>query len=87
MKFATAKYLVLSILLLALFLSFVGLFVFAEGTQQRLVIEIICVILLGISILAGILWCRCPYCNKSLFIRMFKYTRCPKCNKRLIDKK
>ncbi len=87
MKFSTAKYLVLSILLFALTLSFVGLFGFSEGSQGQIIIEIICVGLLGVSILAGILWCRCPYCKKSLFIRMFKYTRCPKCNKRLIDKK
>lgn len=87
MKFSTAKYLVLSILLFALALGFVGLFVFEEGTRQLVILEIICVSLLGVGIVIGILWCRCPYCKKSLFIRMFKYTRCPKCNRRLVDKK
>ncbi len=79
MKFETAKYTSLGLLIAGLVIGVTGAFLAEEGTFIYTLVLAVTVALLAAGILVGTIWARCPYCGKRLFINMLKWKSCPKC--------
>ena len=87
MKFKTAKYTVLSLLLAGLAVGVSGVFLVEEGTSLYTYALTITMVLLCAGIVVGAVWARCPHCGKHLFINMLKWKTCPQCGRGLIEEK
>ncbi len=87
MKFETAKYTALGLLLAGLAVGVSGIFLVEEGTPLYTFTLTITVALLCAGIAVGAVWARCPHCGKHLFINMLKWKTCPKCRRALYEDK
>ena len=87
MKFKTAKYTVLSLLLAGLAVGVSGVFLVEEGTSLYTFTLTITMVLLCAGIVVGAVWARCPHCGKHLFINMLKWKTCPQCGRGLTEEK
>ena len=72
--------------MLGLAVGLAGHFFLAEGSTAYLFAEIVTAALFIAGILVVIIWCRCPFCGRHLFYKMFQLKVCPQCKRRLDEK-
>ena len=83
MKFETAKYTTLGLLLGGFVIGVLGPFLCEKGSSMYNFTLVATLALLVAGCLVGAIWARCPYCGKHLFVNMLKHKTCPKCRRAL----
>ena len=83
MKFSTAKYTSVALLIAGLAIGCFGVFALEEGTDAYRFTAIVMLVLFGAGIVVAYFFGRCPNCGRRLFFRLLKWKECPYCRKKL----
>lgn len=83
MKFDRARNLVKLLLVLCVILCVVGVVVAERGSALALYSGIISIVCFVLAFVVVILYCKCPYCGKVIYLGLFKAVNCPHCRRNL----
>ncbi len=81
MNFQTAKRIVGMLMAISVISCIVGIAVFEPGSLQAsyCVLGAFGALLLSVGVMLK--WCRCPWCGKVIFRKLFYITECPSCRR------
>lgn len=83
MNFKTAKKVVGLLMAISVIACVVGLAVFEQGSRETAYSVLGAFGALIISVGVILKWCRCPWCGKVLFVKLFYITECPSCRRNI----
>lgn len=81
MKFDRARNLVKFLLALCLALGLAGIITSDKGMALSVYFMLASMICFVLSFVVIVLFCKCPYCGKVVYLGLFKATHCPKCRR------
>lgn len=84
MKYASVKKFTQLMLIIALCAYIVGAFMMNRGIDSSVAL-IAGTVLLGLAVVARLIWLRCPHCKRYISHKHLKDTACPYCRRRLED--
>lgn len=83
MKFDRARNLVKLLLVLCVVLCVTGVAMTNTGNAFASYSGIISIVCFVLAFVVVILYCRCPYCGKVIYLGLFKAVSCPHCRRNL----
>lgn len=81
MKFDRARNLVKFLLAMCLVSGLAGIITADKGMAFSVYFALGSMICFVLSFVVIVLFCKCPYCGKVVYLGLFKATHCPKCRR------
>ena len=83
MKFDKARNLVKTCLTICVVLCVGSIIIASLNPALSAVMTLLSALFFILSFAVGLIYCKCPYCGKTIMLGMFNAEYCPKCNRHL----